>query len=72
VRLRNSVGGVWCETFAAAGDLDYARIQAILDRHAFAGPLLVEIVREEATPRTQPLAESHRQSLVNLRALFGV
>jgi len=69
--LRNSVEAVWSESFGA-GDLDYARIRALLGKAGYSGPLIVEIAWEARTPETRTPLESLRMSREYVREAFGV
>jgi inosose dehydratase len=69
--LRNSVHGVWAESFSD-GDLDYRKIAAILANAKYAGPLVVEIAWEERTPNTRTPVENLKLSRAFLREVFGV
>jgi inosose dehydratase len=70
LHVRNSHAGVWSEEFGD-GDIDYRRIRAILDRHAFTGPIIVELAIEAGTPRTRSLVESARLSREYARATLS-
>jgi inosose dehydratase len=69
--LRNSREAVWSECFQE-GDLDYARIEDILDTVGYTGPLCVELAIEPRTPDTRTPLENLRLSREYLRQVFGV
>ena len=69
--LRNSLEGVWAEDFCA-GDLDYARIRALLNAAHYAGPLIIEIALEARTPQMRSPLENLKRSRGYLRGMFGV
>jgi len=69
LHIRNSRDGVWSEDFGD-GDMDYREVRALLEKYAFAGPILVELAYEPATEITRPLKEDLRRSRDYVRAVF--
>ena len=72
VHLRQSVGGVWSETFTASGDIDYGWIADTLRGVGFSGPVVLEQAREAATPETISVDDALRQSADEAARLFTV
>jgi len=70
LHLRNSTSGVWSESFGP-GDIDHKEIAAWIRQTGYAGPLIVELAYEAATPRTRPLRENLRLGREYIREVFG-
>jgi len=70
LHIRNSVDGVWSETFGP-GDIDYLPIRDFLEEIGYEGWLLIELAIEAKTVLTRPLAESLKISRESVRELFG-
>ncbi|MCC6734431.1 MAG: TIM barrel protein [Candidatus Omnitrophica bacterium] len=62
LHLRNSKDGIWMEDFGL-GDLDYQKIQAILERIDYQGYYTVELAYDPQTQVTRSLEENLRRSL---------
>jgi inosose dehydratase len=71
LHLRNSVNKIWSESFAA-GDIDYARIAAILHKEKIHPYLVVELAYEKDTKPAHELEEDLRDSRVYAEKIFGV
>ncbi len=70
LHLRQSVGGVWSETFGE-GDIDYPAIARYLSKIDVKPHLALEQAVEEATPKTMDPVEVHRRSCLYARSIFG-
>ena len=71
VELRSSSHGIWDETLGE-GDPDCQELAQALAEVNFDGWLMVELAREEGTPRTMNLVQAHARSLEYARETFGV
>ena len=70
LHLRQSAGGIWCETFGE-GDIDYARIAADLAALSVQPHLVMEQAVEKASPATMNAVEAHRISVSNARRILA-
>ncbi len=70
LHLRQSVGGVWSETFDK-GDIDYQRFAKELSKMKVKPHLVIEQCVEEKTQKTMGVVEAHRLNLQAVRELFG-
>lgn len=66
LHLRQSVGGVWCETFGK-GDIDYSHIARDLAAQSVQPHLVMEQAVEKASPATMNAVQAHRISVRNAR-----
>lgn len=71
LHIRQSVGGVWSETFGK-GDIDYQRLAAALKKMNIKPHLVIEQCIEEKSPNTLRAVEAHQQNLAAIKATFGV
>lgn len=71
LHLRQSVNGIWSETFGA-GDIDYERFAAELKKRKIRPHLVIEQCVEDGTPNTMDVIEAHKQDLARVNALFKV
>lgn len=71
LHLRQSVDGVWSETFSADGDVDYTRLAEWLRRHKITAHLVLEQAVEKGSPNTLDGVAAHRLSLANVRRVFA-
>jgi len=62
LHLRQSDGGVWTESFAVQGDIDYAKIFTRLAADQIQPHLVLEQAVESKSPKTLAVTEAHRQS----------
>ncbi len=62
VHLRQSIGGIWTETFCA-GDIDYPRLARELCQLGIRPHLVLEQAVESNTPHTMGAVAAHRESL---------
>lgn len=69
LHLRNSVDGVWSESFGP-GDIDYRPIADYLRRIDFNGWLILELAHEPKTAITRPLSENARLGREYLESIF--
>lgn len=70
LHLRQSVDGVWSETFGP-GDIDYERLVEALQRRGVRPHLVLEQAVEEGTPHTMGPVEAHRASLAYAAEVFA-
>ena len=66
LHLRQSTDGVWTESFAIDGDIDYARLFDELRMRHIRPHLVLEQAVEAATPNQFSAVEAHRRSRDNL------
>ena len=71
LHLRNSVNKVWTESFGA-GDIDYARIAAILQKEKIKPYLAIELAYEAETHPQRQLEDDLRDSRIYTEKTFGV
>lgn len=69
LHVRNSVDGVWSESFGP-GDIDYQPIARHLRRIGFDGWLILELAHEPRTTITRPLSENARLGRIYLESIF--
>lgn len=67
LHLRQSVNGIWTETFSLDGDIDYRRLFKILSDRGITPLLVLEQSIEDDSPNTVGVIEAHRISLANLK-----
>ena len=67
LHLRQSKGGVWTESFAMRGDIDYTRLFDYLDGQSIHPHLVLEQAVEEQSPNQLSAVQAHRQSNLSLR-----
>jgi len=70
VHLRQSVDGIWSETFGE-GDIDYPALVQKLKEAGVKPHLVLEQAVEEGTPRSLDAVESHRRSLEYATRVFA-
>jgi len=70
LHIRQSVNGVWSETFGD-GDVDYAAIVRHLAGLGVKPHLVLEIAVEKGTPNTMTAVEAHRKSAEAARKVFA-
>jgi inosose dehydratase len=71
LHLRNSVNGVWSESFGP-GDLDYNKLSDYLKREKLTPYLVVELAYEQKTPHTHTLEENLREGREYAERVFRV
>ena len=67
LHLRQSLDGVWTESFAMQGDIDYMRLFEFLADKSIEPHLVLEQAVEEQSPNRFSVVEAHRKSNLNLR-----
>lgn len=72
VHLRQSVEGIWSETFQAEGDIDYRRLSQRFRELKIRPYLVLEQCLETASPQTTDAVAAHREDLRQVRAVFGL
>lgn len=70
LHLRQSVNGVWSETFGE-GDIDYRRFAAELKKLKLQPHLVIEQCVEAKSPRTMDAVAAHVQDLKGVKEVFG-
>ena len=70
VHLRQSVGGIWSETFGD-GDIDNVRLAAGLKKLPKMPHVVLEQAAEKETPKTMTPVDVFRQSVDYIRRVFG-
>jgi inosose dehydratase len=71
LHLRNSVGGVWSESFGE-GELDYSKLANYLREAGLHPYLVVELAYESKTPHTRSLTENLRMGREYAERVFVV
>ena len=67
LHLRQSVGGVWTESFSFDGDIDYRRLFTRVHELQRSPLLVLEQAVEEASPNTRTALKAHKASYHSLR-----
>ena len=70
LHLRQSNQGVWTESFAMKGDINYQRLFDYLVDRSIRPHLVLEQAVEEGTPNEHSVVDAHRTSHRNLRKVF--
>ncbi len=70
LHLRQSIHGVWTETFCD-GDIDYRALAKRLLEMGVKPHLVLEQAPEKCTPKTMDAVESHRRSCRYAREVFA-
>jgi inosose dehydratase len=71
LHLRQSVSGVWSETFSGTGDLDYVRLAAWLKSRSRRPHLVLEQAVETASAKTMDAVKAHRENVTAAKAVFA-
>jgi inosose dehydratase len=71
LHLRQSKGGVWTEAFED-GDIDYARLWAVLTAKKLTPLLVLEQAVEAKSANTMTAVDAHTKSAAYARKLFGL
>lgn len=71
LHLRQSSGGVWTESFAMNGDIDYRKLFAYLAQQSIKPHLVLEQAIEEQSPKKLDVVEAHRRGHENLQRFLG-
>jgi inosose dehydratase len=72
LHVRQSIGGIWSETFSAAGDIDYTRFVKELAAKGIRPYIVIEQCIEEKSPKTLDAVAAHVIDLKEIRKVFGV
>ena len=72
LHVRQSVGGVWSETFTAAGDIDYTRFVKELAAKGIQPHIVIEQCVEVASPKTLDAVAAHKIDLIEIRKTFKI
>ena len=67
LHLRQSIGGIWTESFALDGDIDYRRLFRRIQDIQLSPLLVLEQAVEEGSPKTKTAIEAHKASFRVLR-----
>lgn len=70
LHIRQSVAGVWAETFSATGDIDYPRLVREIKTLGIRPHLVIEQCLEDKSPNTLGAVEAHIQDLAAVREVF--
>jgi len=70
LHLRQSVNGIWSETFGD-GDIDYRRFARELQALKLFPHLVIEQCVESQTPATMNAVEAHQKDLAMIKEIFG-
>ncbi|MEZ4900297.1 MAG: sugar phosphate isomerase/epimerase [Spirosomataceae bacterium] len=70
IHLRQSVNGVWSETFGE-GDIDYARLAQEIKKLDLQPHLVIEQCVEPKSPHTIGAVEAHIKDLAAVKKIFG-
>lgn len=71
LHLRQSIDGVWSETFGE-GDIDYVKLVQLLVTEGVKPHLVLEQAVEKGTPNTMNTVEAHERSSAYARKMFEV
>jgi inosose dehydratase len=71
LHIRQSVNGIWTETFSRKGDIDYVRLAKELKRKKIKPHLVIEQCLEAKTVQTMDAAQAHAIDLKVVKALFN-
>ncbi len=69
LHIRQSVNGIWSETFGA-GDIDYQRFAQELQRLKIRPHLVIEQCIEAQTPNTMDGVAAHIKDLAMVKTIF--
>lgn len=71
LHIRQSVNGIWSETFSADGDIDYGRFSSELKRMKIHPHIVIEQCLESGSPNTIDVIEAHKQDLRAAKQTFS-
>lgn len=71
LHIRQSVGGIWSETFTAEGDIDYRRLVKELKALNVRPHLVIEQCVEAKSPHTMDGIQAHIKNLEVVKAIFS-
>ena len=69
LHLRQSHDGVWSETFAP-GDIDYFKLENLLNERSIKPYLIVEQAVEKGTPHTMDAIQANKESREYVKKIF--
>jgi inosose dehydratase len=69
LHLRQSVNGVWSETFGP-GDIDYTKVAAALQKLQLTPHLVIEQCIEDKTDVNMNVVEAHKRNLTAVKKMF--
>ncbi len=72
LHIRQSKGGIWSETFSAAGDIDYTSFVRELARKGIKPHIVIEQCVENTSPNTMKAVEAHIINLKEIKKTFKV
>ncbi|AEI51053.1 sugar phosphate isomerase/epimerase family protein [Runella slithyformis] len=70
LHVRQSVNGVWAETFTAEGDIDYRRLVRELSAMKIRPHVVIEQCLETKSPNTMNVVEAHTKDLEVVKETF--
>lgn len=72
LHIRQSINGVWAETFTAEGDIDYRRLVRELSAMKVRPHVVIEQCLETKSPQTLSAVEAHTKDLAVVQETFKV
>lgn len=72
LHLRQSVAGIWSETFTAKGDIDFARFALELKKMKLRPHLVIEQCIEANSPNTMDAISAHMKDLEAIKTTFQI
>ncbi|MDR6562295.1 MULTISPECIES: sugar phosphate isomerase/epimerase [unclassified Arcicella] len=70
LHLRQSVAGIWAETFTAKGDIDYTRLAKELSKMNIKPHIVIEQCLETNSPNTMDVVNAHIKDLAAIKETF--
>ncbi|MET3127851.1 inosose dehydratase [Arcicella rosea] len=70
LHIRQSIGGVWAETFTAQGDIDYTRLANELTKMNIHPHIVIEQCLEPNSPNTMDVVSAHIKGLSAVKETF--
>ena len=70
LHIRQSINGIWSETFTSNGDIDYQRVVAELLKIKVRPHLVIEQCLEKASPNTMNVVDAHIIDLKEVKNTF--
>jgi inosose dehydratase len=70
LHIRQSVNGIWAETFTAEGDIDYRRLVRELSTMKIRPHVVIEQCLEAKSPNTMNAVEAHTKDLEAVKEIF--
>jgi inosose dehydratase len=72
LHIRQSIAGVWSETFSANGDIDYNKVVRLLKQRNIKPLLVIEQCIEAQSPNTLDAVAAHITNLKEVRKVFNL